>query len=1136
MTNPGRRPAITPNPKIHNEPPRRKSIERLTGEQANAVLTYIRDLTLSYVAIALGGINVFGIKPFEFLTTWGEDVKKRAAEAYNTALASIALQQSNQASQAIAIGEVQQTRGTLQSTVNGLWEANNNTTLPAGTNKTPAELKQSQVSVSTNAQVGATGATGNAKNIQDTWNEIYYASGGTGSGSVTLTKASGALSEVTNTAVVGASGATANAQNIQSTWDSIYIASGGTGPGNRSLQDAQAQLGIVGTDATNGALNSQSTIDAIYQAMYGSTATNRPKEDVKPALEAGQKEVQSSFQAGSNLMLSPDFEDTTIPRKTIGGVGEYTTSNPRNGLQSWRWAHNSAQPACGLYFAPTRLSERYTVRPATTATNGDWYYVECWFRSATTTGSVRFGAQWFNKAANTQVQDIADTALSNTAVVPVNTWVKFSDYFQVPQGRDEGVFYIQTSSAPNGTIFQVDDVVVREVTDAKEAAAAAALAAGAAETAQQAAEDASDYTDETQLGGSNLVLSPDFEKTTIPRLHVGTPLTITSTVISSGNGTGYTTIQKRSGSYSYRWQQAAASATGLYLAPTKTSSFVKVKPGDRFDMSAQVYSSHSASPTGAMRLGVEWLNGTTTVSSDYREWTLVSVATSPETQLARNVWKQLTYTTPACPSGANTARFFVYGSSAVATNNFTYVDDVSVVDVTASQNVADAYVDGTSGGKPPTGAKPSDVQAAADGQATTVADTNTKVTELTAENAQNALAGKAFTENFGSYVTASGGVVAAGTAVPSTFTTTEVVPSGGNGQGDMKFDGAGRIAWYPQSASSLDRSRVFAIYNTAHESNYQRVGAVFSTALAYQTNTGSVFGANYLFARASSTVSTLWPTSCVFAKFFYPDLVSGLLQQAKVELYRVVSGVEAFIASATFTYTAGATYWLEAGDPSTLPTTDRRFKVYKDNTVILNATDTLSALGSSNLRSGFGMEPGADVAFRYDPAKVASWAAYDNIPAATLGSGFRATRASGQSTVSITTNTSGTTLPNSTFTQTRASSDFTYSTTGNTLTVGVSGWYAVNVGLLSNADFPVGNYLQAAVFVKETPSASNTLYAVGNQAADFRQSTANAIVYVAAGGTIQPGYLASTNLTLAGDDARTYFNVAFLNNMKPVQP
>jgi len=1132
MTNPGRRPAITPNPKIHNEPPERPFVRRLTSKQVGIIGTVIVDLILAQTALALGGINILGVKPFDFLTTWGLDLQQRAAQAYNQAMAAEAIANSSTAGQAIAIGEVQVTRGTLQSTVNGLWEANNNTTLPAGTNKTPAELKTSQVTV---RQTGDT----NKSNIQSTWNNIYegaFYNATLPPGDRSLTDLKTSVQATATTANGADSKSDTNQGNIQSTWNEIYSASGGTLPGNRSLQDARTQLGIVGTDATNGALNSQSTIDAIYQAMYGSTATNRPKEDVKPALEAGQKEVQSSFQAGSNLMLSPDFEDTAIPRRTIGGVGEYTTSNPRNGLRSWRWAHNSAQPACGLYFAPTRLSERYTVRPATTATNGDWYYVECWFRSATTTGSVRFGAQWFNKAANTQVQDITDTALSNTAVVPVNTWVKFSDYFQVPQGRDEGVFYIQTSSAPNGTIFQVDDVVVREVTDAKEAAAAAALAAGAAETAQQSADDAAAYTDETQLAGSNIVLSPDFETVTVGRLHVGTPLTITSTVIASGNGTGYTTVQKRSGSYSYRWQQAAASATGLYLAPTPTNSFVNVKPGDRFDMSAQVYSSHSASPTGAMRLGVEWLNGATTVSSDYREWTLVSVATSSETQLARNVWKQLTYTTPACPSGANTARFFVYGSSAVATNNFTYVDDVSVVDVTLSQNVADAYVDGTSGGKPVTGAKPSDVQAAADGQATTVADTNTKVTEITAANAQNALAGKAFTENFGSYVTASGGVVAAGTAVPSTFTTTEVVPSGGNGQGDMKFDGAGRIAWYPQSASSLDRSRVFSIYNTSHESSYQRVGAVFSTALPYQTNTGSVFGANYLFARATSTVSTLWPTSCVFAKFFYPDLVSGLFQQAKVELYRVLSGVESFIASATFTYTAGATYWLEAGDPSTLPTTDRRFKVYKDNTVILNATDSLSALGSSNLRSGFGMEPGADVAFRYDPAKVASWAAYDNVPAATLGSGFRATRASGQSTVSITASTSGTTLPNSTFTQTRATSDFTYSTTGNTLTVGVSGWYAVSVGLLKSTAFGVSQFLQAAVFVKETSAASNVLHTVGNQAADFQQSTVNAIVYVAQGGTIQPGYVSNVDMAVSGDDARTYFNVAFLNNTKPVQP
>ena len=1116
MTNPGRRPAITPNPKIHNEPPERPFVRRLTSKQVGIIGTVIVDLILAQTALALGGINILGVKPFDFLTTWGLDLQKRAAQAYNQAMAAEAIANSSTAGQAIAIGEVQLTRGTLQSTVNGLWEANNNTTLPAGTNKTPAELKTSQVTV---RQTGDT----NKSNIQSTWNNIYEgafynATLPPGDRSLTDLKTS---VQVTATTANGAdSKSDTNQGNIQSTWNEIYSASGGTLPGNRSLQDARTQLGIVGTDATNGALNSQSTIDAIYQAMYGSTATNRPKEDVKPALEAGQKEVQSSFQAGSNLMLSPDFEDTAIPRRTIGGVGEYTTSNPRNGLRSWRWAHNSAQPSCGLYFAPTRLSERYTVRPATTATNGDWYYVECWFRSATTTGSVRFGAQWFNKAASTQVQDITDTALSNTAVVPVNTWVKFSDYFQVPQGRDEGVFYIQTSSAPNGTIFQVDDVVVREVTDAKEAAAAAALAAGAAETAQQSADDAAAYTDETQLAGSNIVLSPDFETVTVGRLHVGTPLTITSTVITSGNGTGYTTVQKRSGSYSYRWQQAAASATGLYLAPTPTNSFVKVKPGDRFDMSAQVYSSHSNSPTGAMRLGVEWLNGATTVSSDYREWTLVSVASSPETQLARNAWKQLTYTTPACPSGANTARFFVYGSSAVATNNFTYVDDVSVVDVTASQNVADAYVEGASGTRPATGAKPSDVQAAADGQATTVADTNVKVTEITTANQQNALAGAAFYRDFSTS--------SSFTALGFTNPIVGVPPAGGNGAGTMTISN-NRVVW---SAVGLDRSRAYVIQTSGnHTSNYQKVGAVFSTSLPYLT---SSLGGNILIARASvqASYSGVLPTSCVYAKFFYPGLVSGLLQNAKVQLWYRNGGSEWMVAENTFTYTAGAAYWLEAGERATL--TVRKFNVYKDGAVILTWTDSGSVTALSdttNVRCGFGMEPGADALFRYDPAQMASWTAFDNVPATILGSGFRASY-SGPGTAVTNSTTSG--VPSllgntNAFLQEYKSSDITYNQTNQTVTVSVAGWYAVSVGLRFNTS--VAN-TAAAIFHQGVCEAVGTT-------GSTTQCSVSAVMFLQKDQTVAPGFKhdAATSRSLVGGNTfDTYFAVAFLNNTKPVQP
>ena len=1126
MTNPGRRPAITPNPRIHTEPPAKLgSIQRYNGDQLGIIFKFVADTILANVALAFGGIEILGIKPFDFLTTWGNDVRLKAAQAFNQSMANAAVTASNSASQAIALGEVQVTRGTLQSTVNGLWEANNNTTLGSGVNKTPAELKASQVTVR------ATGET-NKGNIESTWNGLWEANTSqTATSNKSIADVKAAQSVVKTDATNGATGAVANTSNIQATWNSVYVASGGFLPvgGNKSLADAQAQLSGVTTDASNGAQNSQSTIDSIYNDIYpNAPLSNVPRANLPGALGDRRAEIDEQFKSGSNIMLSPDFEVTNIPRFKIGSSGDYsngTTEPKRSGSRSWRWTQ-AAGSGGGLYLAPTRSSQRITVRAPATPTTGDWFYVEAWLYRATSgsSGSVRFGPQWFNTTENNQVTAYQTTTINNTTF-PVNTWTKLSGYFQVPDNRNAVEFRLETvSGTTTNSVWYVDDVVVREVTDAKEAQNAAGTAQSAAETAQQAAEDAVVYIDDTQTAGSNIVVSPDFEKQTIGRIPVGTP---------NPTLTGYTTDQKKSGSLSYRWQQPSAASAGIYLQPTPTTALLKVTPGDRFEIEVQAYSTHSTASTGKLRLGVEWmLNGAaitnpatgTSPYEDYREWTQATTATS--TNFNRLSWQNLTYTTPACPSNANSARFFIYAGSTTPANTQFFIDDAVVREITRAQENADAAVEGATGKTPPGGAKPDDVKAAAGGQSTTISDINTKVNDLLTAAEQNALAGQSFYRDFAVYssLTAAGFELRVG-ALPS-----------GNANGTIVV-GAGRAKW---QGVGLDQSRGFCIQTSAlHTSDYQRVGAVFTTALPYLTSNR---GGNLLIARASHEAYTtgVLPNSCVYAKFFYPDLIAGLGQSAKVQLwYRSGGGVEtqasstsAVLAESSFTYTPGATYWLEAGQRGGSSNT---FTVYKDSTPILGpltASVTLP-VGTNNRRCGFGMEPGSDALFRYDPAQLGSWMAYDNVPASILGSGFRASNS--ESTTTPVNTSSGTPVTlgsNYAFLLEEKSSDITYGLTQQATSspiIGVSGWYAVSVGLQFSTSV-AGT--AAAIFV-------NGVCEVIGTATTTDRCSVSAIMYLNSGETVSPGYRHSSGtraLVAGGSRFDNYFSLAFLNNVKPVQP
>ena len=297
---------INPSPTVHNRPPERPSVRRLTSKQVGVIGTVIVDLILANVALALGGINILGFKPFAFLTSWGEEIQRRAADAFNKAMAAEAVANSADANQAMALGQVavtkdnlQTTQTGLQTTWNNLWEASYNTTLPTGTNKNPADVKAAQVVVRTNAINGASGAVANGQNIQGTWDNIWNGTYNTNESGKDITSVKTATGAIVYTTNINGSASQANAGNIQNTWNQIYTAAGGLGGGNRSLAEAQQRLGLLNTTAYRADENVYDTWDAYFRAAYGWTKVDPTVDDFGAAATdfgTGVVEVTKRFE------------------------------------------------------------------------------------------------------------------------------------------------------------------------------------------------------------------------------------------------------------------------------------------------------------------------------------------------------------------------------------------------------------------------------------------------------------------------------------------------------------------------------------------------------------------------------------------------------------------------------------------------------------------------------------------------------------------------------------------------------------------------------------------------------------------------------------------------------------------------
>lgn len=558
---------VNPTGTIHTPPPSVPAVNRLTGGQIGAFGTIVVDLILAQVAMALGGVDIFGIKPFAFLTDWAAALQQQAVDAYKNSFAVVDVVSGN------AVGTT--TSGTLNS------------------------VYSAAAAVNTTANTGVTNAATANGNVQTTWNNLWDGSKGT------------------------------------------------TGAANKTASDVKAAVGEVRNTGIAADGKAQDTIDGVYSAVMGGSYTGMPANYVKPALTGLTYTARNSVATGSNLVVDTGGENASYWTQTgsarsssYAHTGSYSV-----GLTS------AGSTARTLYFntIDTGAVQAYFVRQS------EIYYVECYLYSASAMGTVSLVAQVNGSTVNTI------TSVSMSA----GTWIKLSGQYTIPTGVNTASFGIQLGSGAttSGTVVYVDDMLVREITNAQtaqvdvestwnqiyngvynlsssgknltdvfnalfltkstadggvSAAGTAATNAGIADgkavtadgkaviadgkavTAQTTA-DTADILATMAASANNLVLSPDFEESSVRRIDANAGVAYTIS---------YSTAQYRNGVQSLKLvagnSNSGSNWGGVYLCAAKTNGTmpsIAIVPGQVYHYDI-VYYANSANTGTGMAVGV----------------------------------------------------------------------------------------------------------------------------------------------------------------------------------------------------------------------------------------------------------------------------------------------------------------------------------------------------------------------------------------------------------------------------------------------------------------------------------------------------------------------------------------------------
>lgn len=381
--------------------------------------------------------------------------------------------------------------------------------------------------------------------------------------------------------------------------------------------------------------------------------------------------------------------------------------------------------------------------------------------------------------------------------------------------------------------------------------------------------------------------------------------------------------------------------------------------------------------------------------------------------------------------------------------------------------------------------------------AESIASMNAIVTKLNREAEAGSFAGTAVVVDFAGYANSS--------TLGSDWSQTH----SGTGTGTLGIT-SGRARW---SGSATNRSSLARYTAKVATTDYQKVGAAFATIPSTDSGGGSA-SSNFLYGRMNAAGNT----------YVYLRLMKNSWQ-----LGCSVNGSITVFASAIFSFTPGAAYWLECGTTGGA----RIFRIWMNNTVIHTHTDSAAVSQLGHYHTGMGV---TSFSSNYVPAQVSAFTFYDNIPPSVKGTGWRVTRTS-TTTGSL---VSGTNLfPASWFnTPEFISDDLVYTTASNKVKVPYDGWYSVNV--IQYGDNSIGpgggGKNRAALFVNGVARQfSNPI--PSNINVNYNGFGGSFIQYLEKDDEVQPGYVSTFNasgfLEADAGGTATYWSGSFLGNKRP---
>jgi hypothetical protein len=397
----------------------------------------------------------------------------------------------------------------------------------------------------------------------------------------------------------------------------------------------QAQFWVKSTDDV--ATNNVWWLDDVVLRETTAAVGARAQADLAEWL------VTAKARAGSNLVLDPKFLWGAVAGERFpvnpSQVCGYSTAEHNSGVTSWTWTQKAAA-ACGLVLNPTSKVDTFQV------TTGEVYAIETFIQPATgntgTTGAVRLGATFSDSAGvHTDTDVYGEVALTS---VPKGSWKQLDAVITVPLGFDTAQFWVMTTSeTPTNSIFYVDDIVLRETTDAAKVRAQADLA--------------DVITGVRAASGACLVIDPKFTNQLVTRYPY-----------APSQVCDYTNAEHHSGLTSWTWTQLAGSPCGFIFNPTANYDGFQVNDGEVYTSSAWLWTDAT---TGAVRIGATFTDtsGELSPTEVYTETDLSTVSAGD--------WHQFK-TTTTCPNGYDVARFWVITTADTPTDSVVYVDDVNL--------------------------------------------------------------------------------------------------------------------------------------------------------------------------------------------------------------------------------------------------------------------------------------------------------------------------------------------------------------------------------------------------------------------------------------------------------------------------